>query len=218
MPRYNARYMIRPFRVRRRRAAVLLASILLLTPLHAGQGSGPGTAGLREPAWAPDGKRLAVVYLDRLWTVTPDGGDARAVIADASSEQRDPTWAADGRRIAFAMNTGSGFDLHVAPAGGSSRRHAAEPVRVTTMNGDERWPSWTPDGRLVFAHRAADSVQWDLWIVEAEGSAWGEPVRLTDTSDNEMQPRASPDGLRVVFASDRDSDEGDLDIWVMRLT
>jgi gamma-glutamyltranspeptidase len=225
-----AAWMTRVLRGGRLQATAVLASIFLLTPLHAGQTGVPaargvrggvempsmGVAGLREPAWSPDGRRLAVVFLDRLWTVTPDGGDPRAVIADASTEQREPAWAPDGRRIAFAMDVGSGFDVYVAPAGSSGRR-PAEPEHVTTLTGDERWPSWTPDGRLVFAHRAADSVQWDLWVVEPAGNAWGAPLRLTDTADHEMQPRVSPDGLRIAYASDRDSDEGDLDIWVTPL-
>ena len=34
--------------------------------------------GVQEPSWSPDGKRIAVSYLDRLWSMTPDGKQARA--------------------------------------------------------------------------------------------------------------------------------------------
>ncbi len=56
-------------------AIVMLA--LLLVPLHSQVG-----AGLREPTWAPDGKRLAVVYLDRIWTMQVDGREARELTRD----------------------------------------------------------------------------------------------------------------------------------------
>ena len=105
--------------------------------------------GVQEPAWSPDGKRIAVSYLDRLWTMTPDGKQARAVVQDlktsgpqgvsASLIEREPAWSPDGSRLAFAADKGNGFDVFVVPirngvAGG-------QPVAVTTMAGDERWPS-----------------------------------------------------------------------------
>src|SRR5262249_58797678 len=43
------------------------------------------------------------------------------------------------------------------------------------------------------------------------------PLRLTQSLDDEIQPRVSPDGQRVAFASNRGNDDGDFDIWVMRL-
>ena len=43
------------------------------------------------------------------------------------------------------------------------------------------------------------------------------PLRLTQSQDDEMQPRVSPDGRRLAFTSNRGNDEGDFDIWVMRL-
>ena len=86
------------------------------------------------------------------------------------------------------------------------------------LEGDERWPSWTPDGRLVFAHRASDMAQWDLFQIDPDVSIDKRiPLRLTQSLDDEVQPRVSPDGRRVAFASNRGNDEGDFDIWVMRL-
>ena len=38
---------------------------------------------------------------------------------------------------------------------------------LTTLAGDERWPSWTADGRVVFSHRAGG--RWRLHVVDAAG-------------------------------------------------
>lgn len=168
--------------------------------------------GLREPAWSPDNKRLAVVFLDRVWTISPDGRDARPVLSEESAVQREPAWAPDGRRIAFAMDRGDGFDLYVAAVRGGGVE------RATSLAGDERGAAWTPDGRVVFSHRASASAPWDLFIVTADDTgAWQPPVALTATPHHEVQPAISPDGRRVAFASDRDSNQGDFDIWTMRL-
>ena len=106
-------------------------------------------SGLQDPAWAPDGKRVAVSYLDRIWTMSPEGRQPKALTAGGADIEWDPAWSSDGTRIAFASRRDNGFDIYwVSAAGGT-------PIPVTTMPGDERWPSWTADGRVVFAHRGA---------------------------------------------------------------
>lgn len=190
------------------------------------QGQGPAlvaqprahTAGWQEPSWAPDGKRVAVSYLDRIWTLTPEGQQGRALVpGDASGVEREPAWSPDGTLIAFAANRGRGFDLFVAPARGG------QATPVTSLPGDERSPSWTPDGRLVFAHRAPSGDQpnpggqWDLYMTSRpdQARAWRDPVPLTETPQaSETHPRVSPDGLQLVFISDRDS-EDDVDLWAL---
>src|SRR5215469_10043493 len=64
--------------------------------------------GVREAAWSPDGKRLAVSYYDELWTMAPDGKQAKKLIPKAGSwiSQRDPAWSPDGKSIAFAAESG----------------------------------------------------------------------------------------------------------------
>jgi len=196
----------------------VLAALLAGALIHAAPGD---SRGLRDPAWAPDGKHLAASWYDRIWTFEPDGKGARRLTSDAagsqsSSQEREPAWSRDGTQIAFAADGGDGFDIYLAMSKGGAAQ------RITSMQGDERWPSWTNDGRIVFAHRdreesanrPADSglAQWDLYIVSTSG---GEPQRLTETPYNEMQPRVSPDGQRIAFVSDRDSEDRDLDLWVM---
>jgi gamma-glutamyltranspeptidase len=168
----------------------------------------PAPRGAREPAWSPDGKRLAFSYLDRIWTASPDGRNARPLRPLGAAAERDPAWSPDGKSIAFAADDGQGFNVVVAPAAGGDAR------TVTTLAGDERWPSWTSDGRIVFSHRA--TTRWRLHAVAASG---GHPGPLfTDTAeDDEREGSVSPDGARVAYVSDRESDDGDADIWVAEL-
>jgi gamma-glutamyltranspeptidase len=186
--------------------ATLVLSMFALTPR-----AQTGTPGMREPAWSPDGKRLAVVVLDRIWIAQSDGRDA-VELTKGSGSEREPAWSPDGKRIAFVADRGEGFDLYVV----GTRGGPAE--RVIALDGDERSPSWTPDGRVVFSHRAAGATQWDLFLIDPEAADEERiPLRLTQSPDDEIEPRVSPDGRRVAFASNRGNDDGDFDIWIMRL-
>lgn len=211
-------------------------TIALLVAVQAGHAL-QGPAGVQEPAWSPDGKRIAVSYLDRIWTMTSDGKQARAITQDLGTSEpqarkpaspqdvvieREPAWSPDGHRLAYAVDRGTGFDIVVVNL--KNGVAAGHPVAVTTTAGDERWPSWTADGRLVFAHRDAPpfgrtadpSLQYDIYIsAPISGSdAWQSPLPLTETTDSETHPRVSPDGTKVAFVSERDS-EDDLDLWWM---
>ncbi len=164
--------------------------------------------GARDPAWSPDGRRLAFSYLDRIWLSGPDGKGGKALRPDSSDVERDPAWSSDGRSIVFAADAGDGFNLVVASSSGGDVR------RLTSLAGDERWPAWTNDGRLVFSHRT--NGRWRLYAVEVKG---GQPKPLyNDTAgDDEQQGRVSPDGKRIAYISDRESEDGDHDLWVADL-
>jgi len=193
----------------------LLAALSVMAPLAQSP-----TEGVQDPAWAPDGRQVAVSYLDRIWTMTPEGRQARALTTGSGALEREPAWSPDGSRIAFSANRGNGFDIFIVAARGGT------PTSVTALPGDERWPSWTPDGRLVFAHRdrpragreADPARQWDLFAAApvAGSSAWQAPVRLTDTVESETYPRVSPDGRYVAFVSERDSVD-DVDVFALEL-
>lgn len=169
------------------------------------------SVGVRETSWAPDGKHLAVTYYDAIWTMAPDGREARDLFPKAEGwiSARDPAWSPDGKSIAFAAETNGEFDVWVAPATGGT------PRRLTTAPGDERWPSWTHDGRVVFSHRAPRGA-WQLYVIAADGT--GAMVKISPGDDAEWQGAVSPDGKSVAFISDRDLDGADTaDVWVRPL-
>lgn len=191
--------------------AAVIALLAGSLPVAREQDARPLTA-VRDPAWAPSGARIAVSLLDQIWTMDPDGGAPRVLVAwprgTAAAIERDPAWAPDGRRIAFAADLGQGFDLYLAEEG-------KPPRRLTLSPGDERHPAWTPDGRLVFAQRVRD--QWGLMVINVDGSApdLPPPVHVfVDTPADEQHPAVSPDGTRVAYVSSAQDDEGADDVWV----
>jgi gamma-glutamyltranspeptidase/glutathione hydrolase len=190
--------------------SIALAAAVLFTAVSLSLTAQSAVSGMREPTWAPDGKHLAVVFLDRIYTVLPDGREPRE-LTRSTGIQREPAWSTDGRRLAFAADSGDGFDLFIISTRGGT------PQRITSLPGDERSPSWAPDGRVVFSHRAAGARQWDLYVVDPDASDKRDPVALTQSQDDEMHPRVSPDGTRVAFTSNRDNEDGDFDLWMMRL-
>jgi hypothetical protein len=165
--------------------------------------------------WAPDGKRLAFSYLDRIWVSAPDGKNGKALRPDSTEIEREPCWSPDGRSIAFAAARGRGFDIVVTAVDSGARTPASASRAITSLDGDERWPSWTSDGRIVFSHRPAGG-RWRLYVTAASG---GDPKPLfSDTEkDDERYGRVSPDGKRIAYVSDRDSEDGDADLWVAEL-
>jgi gamma-glutamyltranspeptidase/glutathione hydrolase len=193
------------------RRGYLLAAATALICFEVGAQSPPPAHAIQDPAWSPDGRRLAFSLLDQIWTSSADGRNGRPLRADSSAIERDPVFSPDGKSIAFAEDTGSGFDIVIAGLDGRSAR------RLTDLTGDERWPSWTGDGRIVFSHRAAGAGElWRLYAADLDGGD-ARPLFDDTREDDEREARVSPDGSRIAYASDRDSDDGDIDLWIADL-
>jgi dipeptidyl aminopeptidase/acylaminoacyl peptidase len=165
--------------------------------------------GVQDPAWSPDGRRIAFSYLDQIWTAAPDGRNGRHLRPRASAVERDPAWSPDGKTIAFAADHGDRFDIYTTALDGGSAR------RITEGSGDDRWPSWTRDGRVVFSRR--DGGRWRLFAIAATGGEAAPLFSDTHPDEDEREGRVSPDGKRIAYVSDRDSEDGEVDVWIADL-
>ena len=149
-----------------------------------------------DPAWSPDGRRLA--YLG-----PGAGGAADVYVADADGtnrgrltatelEEASPTWAPDGRRLAVERN-------------GSIVLLRADGVEGRTLaRGLE--PAWSPGGQ-----RIAFSAGGDLVVVRTQG---GRPQKVTSSPASESSPSWAPDGRRLAYVTD---ETGAADIRVLDL-
>lgn len=171
------------------------------------------TTGVREASWSPDSKRIAATWFDAIWTMAPDGKEPKRLVnaTQGWAAERDPAWSPDGKQIAFSASTNGEFDVWVAPASGGAAR------RVTADAGDERWPSWTKDGRSLVVSRRRPKGSWVLQMVSADPGVKTEAAQIGDGTA--WQGAVSPDGKRIAFVSGRGADpNNDADIWVIDLT
>lgn len=123
-------------------------------------------------------------------------------------------WSPDGKMIAFTRMEVTNStprtmvaDIYVARADGSQFR------RLTGTNGNESFPSFSPDGKTVFFGSGAPrSREQEIFSVSVKGGG----LRLIARAPGrDGAPVVSPDGKRIVFNSERDG--GLPQIYVMNI-
>jgi TolB protein len=114
------------------------------------------------PAWSPNGQRIAFSDQGRIWTIGPTGLGLAAVTTDATptTDDADPSYSPDGSKIAFSGGQTNG-DRFIYTIG----INGVGLAKVVGGAGDkDRSPVWSPSGQsLAF-------VDHDVFTVAANGS------------------------------------------------
>jgi hypothetical protein len=159
-----------------------------------------------DPAWSPDGQRIAFVSLrdgnQEVYVMNADGSEQTNVTRHENKDWT-PAWLPDGEQLAFSSFRDENWELYVMDADGSN------PVRLTDNPASDVSPSWSPDGKhIAFASRR-DEGDWDIFVMDRTGE---HVTQLTHDPADDFGPVWSPDGNTIAFESDRD---GYTDIFLM---
>jgi Tol biopolymer transport system component len=174
--------------------------------------------GAQDPAWSPDGKRIAFNSITDggIYTMNADGTNLTRIVYktvyDAYTDtwvmagNAHPSWSPDGSMISYESygdedsgTTVANANVYVVNSDGTGMR------RLTDDLSYEGQPSWSPDGsRIAFVYVKDEGdgySNYHIYVMNADGSNW---VQITDRNFtvNNQDPAWSPDGTKIIFAGD----------------
>ncbi|HWQ54639.1 MAG TPA: protein kinase [Bryobacteraceae bacterium] len=175
-----------------------------VTPFTTFQGSE------KQPAFSPDGTRLAFVWSGErdentdIYVKSVAGGDLFRLTTDAA-EDVSPVWSPDGSRIAFLRTGRQDTAVFVSPSWGGVHGIVTEvsPNRVEAVG---RHIDWSPDGEwLALADKRTPEEPFCIFLVRV---ATGEKHPITQPPPQvvgDTSPAFSPDGKAISFLRSRSS-------------
>jgi len=192
---------------------------IFVRPTSAGSGTAvtSGPFDDIQPAWSPDGERLAFVRAREsgrklepsdvfgwflggdVWTVDRRSGEASRLIEDAYN----PAYSPDGGSIAVDAPWAGQRRLWLVDTHGRNRKQLTSDSSEAIAHVR---PRWSPDGRRI-VFQSIESTKFDIRVVDLQSQKL---LWVTNDLFQDIQPVWSPSGRHVYFASYR---SGGLNLW-----
>ena len=162
-------------------------------------------ASVHQPAWAPDGRRLAFASARdgnwELYVFNVETNGVRRLTTSGDADDTQPAWSPDGTQIAWTRTQAGKSDVWLVPVTGKGA-HA-----LAVAPGLDYDPTWTPLGAVVFASNRA-GAGFDLWAADA---TTGAATPLVQLPGDERDPAFASDGSGLAFSH---AEGGNTDVYV----
>jgi Tol biopolymer transport system component len=172
-------------------------------------------SGYYNPAFSPDGKRLALEIFDGkrrdIWVYEWER-DTLTRLTFAGEGDSKPVWTPDGQRIVYSsQEKGGALNLWWIRADG-----AGDAQRLAESKSQQYATSWRPDGKFLAFFQLNPGTSYDIMTLSIEGdekSGWkiGEPKPFLNSAFFELEPAFSPDGRWLAYHS---NESGSNEVYV----
>ena len=164
-----------------------------------------------DPAWSPDGTRIAFVLMNKdqeqIYVMNADGTGVEP-LTPSDVKTIHPNWNPDSKSLAYCTDD----DLKPPkknPAQIYSIYLATKKITQLIEGGVNTYPAWSPDGTKIAFRRMLGENNSEVFLANADGS---DAHNLTNDPAFDGWPSWSPDGKRIAFASNR---RGSYEIYIM---
>ena len=152
---------------------------------------------------SPDGRTLVFDLMGDIYVMPVEGSGstpARRLLGGPAFEMQ-PRFSPDGRRIAFASDRGGLWNIWTMDVNGGDLKQISR---------EQRWfinsPTWSPDGRYLFARRHFVSTRslgaGEVWMYHASGSDGLQVTEKVSFQKDQGEPAVSPDGRYLYYSKD----------------
>ena len=136
------------------------------------------------PSWSPNGAQISLYSGGTQITIVRADGSYVRQFSTSVAAYGGISWAPDAQRLAFGGRalTGGKWDVYLINVDGTGE------TRLTTHEGDDLEPDWSPDGTRIAFER-----DFNLYVMNADGSGAHQIV------NGGSSPDWSPDGTHIVY-------------------
>jgi len=159
------------------------------------------TGGDYDPAWSPDGSRIAFTSLrtgrPQIFAAAADGSGEVNLNNDLAYNW-SPAWSPDGSQLAFLSGRGGQEEIWLIPAAGG------EETRFTRGDGKNvARPAWSPDGAAIVFEKVVGNIPRLIAAPLADGGL--RELQVCQDGQLSLQPMGEPawsaDGRWLSFAT-----------------